>query len=152
MSAVIAVQTDIAVYAANGKLQVAVEVKNRRGADADWVIALRRNLYFHGFLFDVPFFLLVLPDKTFLWTPNAGRDMSAPPDYEVATDDLLSLSPQAKATGFVSKESLLLLVASWLMKLARTDLESDAASADWFIKSGFYEAIKNGTVRVEAES
>ncbi len=154
--------TDIAVYSPAGTLSLAVEVKTRPGASRTWAASTLRNLIVHGALPDVPYFMLALPDRFYLWkrprsTASDAYDSSGygvEPDYEI--DAARALSPYLESVrtplNDMSERGLELLVASWLSELMNTELSRDTAPPDlrWLFDSGLYEVIKKGSVATEA--
>ena len=81
---------DIAVSSPDGKLQLVVEIKRKIGASAEWVTHLRRNLLAHSFMPPSPFFLLVLPDFSYLWTHASSVNVLAEPAFRVSSSEMLT--------------------------------------------------------------
>lgn len=147
-------RADIAVFSADGKLQLIVEVKNKRNASTDWAINMRRNLYMHAMLPDAPYFLLALPERFYLWSEADSAEPLAAPDYEVPAESLLIDYIDAPQTSLdrLSEDSLELLVGSWLMNLVNANISEETAQSHdrWLFESGLYDAIRNGDVHIEA--
>ena len=145
-------RADVAVYSPEGNLQLVVEIKNRSGASAEWVIQMRRNLRVHAIIPPSPYFLLVLPDFFYLWT-DAVSDL-APPAYQMKAAEVLApyLDQSTPSLTALSEYSLELLVTSWLEDLVETDRRRDTVGLHlrWLFDSGLYEAIAHGSVTVEA--
>jgi hypothetical protein len=147
-------RADVAVYSPDGSLQLVVEIKNRPGASAEWVIQMRRNLLVHAVIPLSPYFLLVLPDFFYLWTDAVSVHELAPPTYQIKAADVLApyfdLSKQALKD--LSEYSLELLVTSWLEDLVGTELRRDSVGPhlQWLFDSGLSAAITHGSVTVEA--
>ena len=144
---------DIAVSSPNGTLQLVVEVKHKIGASAEWVTHLRRNLLAHSFIPPAPFFLLVLPDYSYLWKDASSMNVLARPAYRVSSSEMLTpFLKSDQSLHQLSGYGLELLTASWLHDLVRTDLQRDSADAkpQWLFDSGLYEAIASGSVELEA--
>lgn len=145
---------DIAVYSADGKLQLIVEVKNRGNPTTEWAATMRRNLYAHSVIPLSPFFLLALPERFYLWkqsNPPAGATL---PDYEIDAVPILAryIDSSAISVNNLSEYGLELVVTSWLNDLCNRDLTQELASRDelWLFDSGLIEAIRNGSVHTEA--
>jgi hypothetical protein len=147
-------RADVAVYSPDGNLQLVVEIKNRPGASAEWVIQMRRNLLVHAVIPLSPYFLLVLPDFFYLWTDAVSVHELAPPAYQIKAADVLApyLDPSTQALKDLSEYSLELLVTSWLEDLVGTELRRDSVGPHlhWLFDSGLYAAITHGSVTVEA--
>lgn len=148
-------RADIAVFSADGKLQLIVEVKNRRNASREWAMNARRNLYVHSMLPTAPYFLLALPDHFYLWRQTDSINPSVAPDYEVPAQPMLAAYIDEERTPLeqMNEYSLELIVASWLMSFVSADVTFETVEVHerWLLESGLYEAIKNGEVRAEAD-
>jgi len=147
-------RADVAVYSPEGNLQLVVEIKNRPGASAEWVIQMRRNLLVHTVIPLSPYFLLVLPDFFYLWTDAVSVHELAPPAYQIKAAEVLApyLNPSTQALKDLSEYSLELLVTSWLEDLVGTEIEREKVGPhlQWLFDSGLYAAITHGSVTVEA--
>ena len=147
-------RADVAVYSPEGNLQLVVEIKNRPGASAEWVIHMRRNLRVHAIIPPSLYFLLVLPDFFYLWTDAVSVPDLAPPAYHMKAAEVLApyLDQFTQSLTDLSEYSLELLVTSWLEDLVGTDLRRDTVGPhlQWLFDSGLYEAIAHGSVTVEA--
>ena len=144
---------DIAVSDPEEKLQLVVEIKSKLGASAEWVIRMRRNLLAHSFMPNAPFFLLVLPDSLYLWTDANLVDGTARPDYKIEATEVLA--PYLKSNQTVNDLSgygLELLTISWLEDVIGNDMQRDSVNPNlkWLFDSGLYEAIRHGSVELEA--
>ena len=145
---------DVAVYGSDGQLQLVVEIKARSGASAEWVIHLRRNLLSHAAIPLAPYFLLALPDFFYLWTDAASANHEAKPDYQIEASELLApyLDPTIPPLSELSGYGLELVVTSWLGDVVHTELRRDTLGPNlqWLLDSGLYEAIKHGSLAIEA--
>src|SRR5260370_23723593 len=83
-----AARADIAVYDSQGELGIIVDIKNKLGTDDEWAAKMRRNLVAHGFLPKVPFFLLALPDRFYLWKDKYLPQLEKP-QYELDPSSFL---------------------------------------------------------------
>lgn len=142
------VHWDIAIYDRANQLALVVEVKTKLNASPEWAARLRRNIFAHGTYPNAPYFLMVFPDRFYLWK-NVGIDQEAvEPTYVIEAQPILQ--PYFDQSGIVanqvSDQSLELIVASWLGDLvhkSRNDLEP---SQDWLIESGLYDAVAGGSL------
>ena len=145
---------DVAVYGSDGQLQLVVEIKARPGASAEWVIHLRRSLLSHAAIPLAPYFLLALPDFFYLWTDAASANHEAKPDYQIEASEFLApyLDPTIPPLSELSGYGLELVVTSWLGDVVHTELRRDtlAPNLQWLLDSGLYEAIKHGSLAIEA--
>lgn len=153
---------DVAVYGTDGSLQLEVEVKSRPGASTEWAAKMLRNMVVHEAVPTAPYFMLVLPDVTYLWQvqnllrrpDNSWVETGIEPDYEFDTAQALGPYVDGSYDTLVglSDEGLELLVASWLTDLMNSDLSGKEAGTDlhWFFDSGLCHAVKKGSVATEA--
>ncbi len=144
---------DIAVSDPEQKLQLVVEIKNKLGASAEWLIRMRRNLLAHSFMPHAPYFLLVLPDFLYLWTDVSPVDDTARPDYKIeATEVLAPYLKSNQSLDDLSGYGLELLTISWLEDVIGNDMQRDSVNPNlkWLLDSGLYEAIRHGSVELEA--
>ena len=142
---------DIAVYSPDDQLKLIVEVKSYRNATDEWAAELRRNLLGDGFIPASEFFLLVLPEYSYLWRRCESLD-AVPADYKFSTKDVLRFRGDAANPEKLSSFGLELLTSSWLNALAVSPLsKGEAPELDWVFESGLYDSIKDGSVKVEPE-
>jgi hypothetical protein len=146
-------RADITVFSPDDRLQLVVEVNNKRGATLDWVMNMRRNLLAHSVIPDARFFLLALPDRFYLWKNATSYDLILP-DYEIdATPILRAYTDNSKLSlDSLSEYGLELIINSWLNHLLSKDLTKENAQPFemWLFDSGLYEAIKYGSTKTEA--
>ena len=142
---------DIAVYSRDDRLKLVVEVKSYRNATDEWAAKLRRNLLVHGFIPESEFFLLILPEYSYLWRGCDSFD-EIPADYKLPTMDLLQLRGDTANPDKLSSFGLELLTSSWLNALAVSQISrGEVPELDWVFDSGLYDSIKDGSVKVESE-
>lgn len=144
---------DIAIYGQDGQPKLLVEVKNKRGTSPQWAARLRRNMYAHGRLPHVPYFLLALPDRFYLWRNVAETYEPVEPQYSADAQPLLR--PYFERSGVssdnVTENGLELAISTWLEKLARGyDRPVIPEAEEWLRTSGLLDAIKGGRVEVQA--
>ena len=111
----------------------------------------------HGILPSVPYFLIVFPDKFYLWINNSEVNQLEvkEPDYIVGASSIIQ--PYYEQSGIkanqITEKSLEIIVVSWLEelinapKLTEKDLEQDHK---WLIDSGLYDALVGGKINYEA--
>ncbi|MEK6410698.1 MAG: hypothetical protein AABN34_27550 [Acidobacteriota bacterium] len=145
---------DIVAFDGSGQLVLIVEVKCKFGTSDEWAKRMRRNLYAHGLLPSVPFFLLALPDRFYLWK-NAGSEAEAlEPTMEI--DPAAFLGPYYDRAGVAPDEltgkTFELIVAGWLNAVIRADsladLEGD--NLEWLATSGLLDSLSGGRLELEA--
>ena len=142
---------DIAVYSPDDRLKLVVEVKSYRNATDEWAAKLRRNLLVDGFIPASEFFLLVLPEYSYLWHRCESRD-AVPADYKFRTKDVLRLHGDTANPDKLSSLGLELLTSSWLNALAVSQVSrGEVPGLDWAFDSGLYDSIKDGSVKVESK-
>ena len=144
---------DIAIYGRDGGLKLLVEAKSKREKSREWAARLRRNMYAHGQLPRVPYFLVALPDRFYLW-----RDMTEPqalvdPQYSVDPTSVLRpyFDRAHTSSQTVTEIGLELAVSAWLEKLANSPNQpASLHNEQWLHQSGLLEAIRGGSVEVQA--
>ena len=142
---------DIAVYSPDDRLKLVVEVKSYKNATDEWAAKLRRNLLVDGFIPASEYFLLVLPEHSYLWRRCESLD-AVPADYKLSTKDVLQLRGEAANPEELNSFGLELLTSSWLNALAVSQVSrEEMPELDWVFDSGLYDSIKDGSVKVESE-
>ena len=144
-------RSEITVVAPDLRPLLAVEARTKKGATPEWAAALRGELVRHAApAGSAAYFLVVVPDRLFLWSPAHGEDAGALPDYVADPRPLLEsvVDPARIDLGTVSRATLEMIVTSWLHAL----VHPRGARADdaWLRASGLSAAIRGGTVRVAA--
>jgi len=148
-------RADCAVFSPDRKLQLVVEVKKapaQKRELKEWAIRIRRNLLAHSGIPLTRYFLLaVLPDYLFLWRPQDKLILDQAPDYAVRAGDILKeyLDRLSTSPETASEYDYEHLVGSWLEEIARS-VPSDDASLKWLYESGLYDAVKHGSVVMQA--
>lgn len=145
---------DLALYDRTDRLAAVAEVKNKLGTSHEWAARTRRNILAHGGLWDTEFFLLVTPDRLYLWKDAGTAPTEIPPTYVADTQS--EFEPYFERAGVephnVSGAAFEMLVGSWLGDLIRSE-GGAGESADprgWLVRSGFSAAVKDGRIRFEA--
>ena len=137
---------DITVYK-NHEPQLMVEVKQKNVASPEWAAKYRRNLFAHKELGASPFFMLVLPEQTFLWKPENKFEVR-PPDYTFETPQLFAgYLHNVDQPKLLHEASLELISRSWLNEASVHEPEFEGYDGPpELLESGLYDAISGGTV------
>lgn len=145
---------DLSIKNRDGQLALVVEVKRKRNVSPEWAAQLRRNILAHGTFPKAPYFLMVFPDKLYLWSPAEAYQDQSEPAYAVDASPILQ--PYFERAGVtadqISGTSLELIVASWLGEMIHSEqlTESIDNSQRWLIDSGLYAAVAGGNFGNEA--
>jgi hypothetical protein len=141
---------DLAVLDNFQRLVLTIETKKKFGVSEEWAAETRRNLVVHGFYPLVTYFLLVTPEKFFLWTQDSNTLDETLPDF--AADATETLKPYLKELGFnikqIDSRTFEDVVAHWL-KYDVIYLMNKKKLPEWLVKSGLAEKIVNGTLLLE---
>jgi hypothetical protein len=145
---------DISVDNRNGQLVLVAEIKRKINVSPEWAAALRRNILAHGTFPNAPYFLMVFPDKFYLWTNVDTHLDQSDPTYTIDARPILEpYFERAGVTGDeISGQSLELIVSSWLGEIIHSDQlpEHIKNSERWLIESGLYAALAGGRFEHEA--
>ena len=144
---------DLALYDHNGRLTAVAEVKNKQGTSREWAAKLRRNLLAHGGHYKADFFLLVTPDRLYIWKDAGTAPTLVQPTYEVDAQPIFT--PYFERAGVdpasISGQAFELVVAAWLGDLVRS-AEPQATFTNgqrWLVESGFLTAVRDGRLAYE---
>ncbi len=141
---------DLAVLDSFQRLVLTIETKKKFGVSEEWAAETRRNLVVHGFYPLVTYFLLVTPEKFFLWTQDSNTLDETLPDF--AADATETLKPYLKELGFnikqIDSRTFEDVVAHWL-KYDVIYLMNKKKLPEWLVNSGLAEKIVNGTLLLE---
>ena len=147
-------RADLALYDGNGRLTTVAEVKNKMGTSLRWAAQTRRNILAHGGHRESNFFLLITPDRFYVWKDAGVDPVEQLPTYEADAGHLFA--PYFKSAGIdpreVSGQAFELVVASWLSDLTRSsdNVDEPARKQDWMDASGFRAAVQAGHMEYEA--
>lgn len=134
----------------DGQLMAVVEVKTRRRTSTDWAAQLRRNLLAHGYFPRARYFLLVTPDRLYLWKGNGTQPKVVQPTYEIDARPIFA--PYFERAGMdpqeVSGPAFELVVAAWLSDLVQSEASPETLepAPDQLRDSGILEAVRAGRV------
>jgi hypothetical protein len=139
---------DLSVDNRNGQLALGVEIKGKTNVSPEWAAQLRRNLLAHGTLPNAPYFLMVFPDKFYLWSDAEASQDQGQPTYTIDASPILHpyFERAGIASNQISEGSLELIVASWLGEIMYSDQSPEAidVAPPWLIESGLYAALAGG--------
>jgi hypothetical protein len=145
---------DLSVDNRNGQLALVVEVKRKTNVSPEWAAKLRRNILAHGIFPKAPYFLMVFPDKFYLWSNAQAYQDQSEPTYTIDASPILQ--PYFERAGVtadqISGASLELVVTSWIGEIIHSNQlpENIDASQQWLIESGLYAALAGGKFEHEA--
>ncbi len=141
---------DLAVLDSFQRLVLTIETKKKFGVSEKWAAETRRNLVAHGFYPLVSYFLLVTPERFFLWTQDSNTLEETLPDF--VDDAVQVLKPTFEELGFNVKKidgrAFEDVVAFWLKYEVIYSMKKKKLP-DWLVKSGLAEKITNGTLLLE---
>ena len=145
-------RADLALYDRDGRLTAVAEVKNRLGTSRRWAAQTRRNILAHGSLGQSDYFLLVTPDRIYLWKDAGAEPDEVLPNYEGNLEP--SFAPYFDKAridpGRVTGQAFEMLVAAWLSDLTRASSGDPDSGQDWLEESGLRAAARDGHVEHEA--
>lgn len=145
---------DLSVDNRNDQLTLVVEVKRKTNVSPEWAAKLRRNILSHGTFPKAPYFLMVFPDKFYLWSNAEAYQDQSEPTYTIDASPILQpyFDRAGVAADQISGASLELIVTSWLGEIIHSNQlpESIDASQQWLIESGLYAALVGGKLEHEA--
>ncbi len=145
---------DLSIENRDGQLALGVEVKRKSNVSPEWAAQLRRNILAHGTFPKAPYFLMVFPDKLYLWSNAEAYQEQSEPSYAIDASPILQ--PYFERAGVtadqISGASLELIVASWLGEIIHSEQfpESIDDSQQWLLDSGLYAALVGGKLENEA--
>ncbi len=144
-------QWDLTAFDRDNRLVLAVEVKSKLDASADWAAQFRRNILAHGTLPNARYLLMAFPDRFYLWENVGSAHEPVEPTYTVDARPLLQpyFEQSGVAAEQVSGQSLELIVASWLNEVIHKTPDELDASEQWLVESGLYEAVAGGNLDTE---
>ena len=149
---------DVVVHDREGRTVLVVEPKSRLDATGDWAARTFRNLYAHGSVPDVPYFMLALPDAFYLWKDPERRALEAfvdgrggeevAPDYAVPAWEIVRpyLGGKDVSPHEVSTYAMEMIVGAFVADVLNSDLSPDEAPDHWWwlFDSGLYDAMRGG--------
>lgn len=139
---------DLTAYNQDNQRVLVVEVKSKLEATPQWAAQLRRNILAHGTFPNAPYFLMVFPDRFYLWKNTESNHALIEPTYVIDARPILQ--PYFQQAGViadhVSGQSLELIVELWLSEVMQKTRDEFDASQQWLLDSGLYDAVVGGSV------
>jgi hypothetical protein len=145
---------DLLVNDRDGQLVLIAEVKNRTNASADWAAQFRRNIFAHGNVPKVPYFLIIFPDRFYLWVEVDDTPSYIQPTYTIDARPILQ--PYFERAGVeadqIGGQSLEIIAALWLGEIIHSEKPPEGVSEyqRWLIDSGLYTALSGGKFYYQA--
>ena len=143
-------RVDLAVSDRFQRLTLAVEVKKKFGATEKWAAETRRNLVVHGYYPITPYFLLVTPEKFFLWTRENNNLEETLPNF--VADAQEQLKPYLDELGFnldeIDSYIFEQVVSLWLKYNVLYPKENNG-KPEWLENSGLANDILYGNLLLE---
>ena len=144
---------DLAIYDRSGKLAAVAEIKRRLGTSCDWAAKTRRNLLAHASLCNAGYFLLITPDRLYLWKDAGMESDQVPPTHEAEMQSEFAryFVDAGIDPGDVSGHAFELLVGAWFSEMLRSEGEAKdfAENRKWIAESGLLSAVKDGRIEYE---
>jgi hypothetical protein len=143
---------DLLVDSRDGELVLAVEIRRKTNVSPEWAAKFRRNILSDGNLPKAPYFLMVFPDKFYLWSDVNNQDGVEP----TLIDANPILQPYFERAGItaenISDQSLELIILSWLEEIIHSERlpKNIDSSQQWLLKSGLYGALLGGEYEAAA--
>ena len=75
-------RADLAIFDRSGQIAAVAEIKRQLGTSCDWAAQVRRNLLAHGIRRLAGYFLLITPDRLYLWKDAGTNPDKVPPTHE----------------------------------------------------------------------
>ncbi len=146
---------DVEVYNRDGQRVLAVLLKTKLNASVEWAVQLRRNILAHGIYPTAPYFLMVFPDRFYLWTESDEGNDQSEPNYVIDARPIVGYYLEKAgipADQNIAFESLEIIFGTWLSKFIYSEKlpEQTDESLQWLIDSGLYAAIAGGSLKYEA--
>ena len=147
-------RADLALFNSHGRLTAVVEIKSKMGTSIEWARFTRRNILARWDIDGVDFFLLVTPDRLYLWKDAGTRHSPVPPTHKA--DTTAEFAPYFEGADVdpnrISGHAFELVVGAWLgdvMRSARRSEENTDALRT-LVESGLDTAVRDGRIEYEA--
>jgi len=145
---------DLSIDNRNGQRILDIEVKTKLNTAPEWAAKFRRNILAHGTFPKAPYFLMVFPDRFYLWTEADVQSDQSKPTYIIDARPILQ--PYFELAGVTAKQispqSLQLIIESWFWEIIYSEKypENFDESQQWLVASGLYDALAEGKFDYEA--
>jgi len=152
---------DVAVFNRHNDLVLVVEIKNKIGTSKSWAVNMYDKLLKYSSIPEVPYFMMMLPDKVYLWKSDKGQLVHIFDTYNILkpyadlSDLKLSDVNTDNSDDFVHKKREVLqkhynlqeICANWLESVAENGLKHTEPE---IAQTGLSESIRGGRVQIEA--
>jgi len=146
-------ETDLLVLDSLDTPVAAIEVKNRPELGPSEATNTRRNLFAHGLVPPVDYFLLVSEDVGYLWGPGKREAIGAEPDMCFSMSPVLKrYAVEPSGTTRLFHSQLELLVSAWIQELTSGLGRAEGEPELSLERVGFTSAVRRGKVLAEARS
>ena len=135
---------DLVAYNRNKQMTLIAEFKGATEINPQWVTEYRHNLLAHGDLPNVPYFLVAMPDKGYLWKNN-NKSESSSPTYTINLIPILKPYLNNPLTR-INKTSLEMLFTAWLFQRIHQPIGQIPTEERWIVDTGLYDAIQGGII------
>lgn len=148
------VYADLVLYDLHGRLTAVVEVKSKMGTSNDWAAMTRRNILAHGDTGGADFFLLVTPDRLYVWKDAGIEPVPVLPTHYA--DTTTEFAPYFEGAGVsakrISGQAFELVVGAWLGDVMRSARRADdnTDTQRTLAASGLETAVRDGRIEYEA--
>lgn len=141
-------RADLAIYSKFGDLEVVIEVKKNinKEIESNPTIILR-NLIAHSGIPEVNYFILFTKEKLYLWKNVLFQRIEKikKVDYVINTNKLINLNNEKKIT----ENKLEILCFDFFKSITKLKVKNKKIDHDFFIKSGLFKSIQNGSIEQE---
>ncbi|MDE0447027.1 MAG: hypothetical protein OXH96_10175 [Spirochaetaceae bacterium] len=147
-------RADLALYNSRGRLTAIVEAKSKMNTSSEWATMTRRNIVARWNIDGIDFFLLVTPDRLYMWKDAGTRHSPVPPTHKA--DTTAEFAPYFKGAGVSPKRitghAFELVVGAWLGDVMRSARRADenTDTLRTLVESGLDTAVRDGRIEYEA--
>jgi hypothetical protein len=144
---------DLVGYDKEGNLALIVEVKARTNTSSDWAAKLRQNILADGLIPFSRYFMILLPDKLYLWKNIDRNSELSEPTFEI--DSKPFFSPYFKKAHVnpeeIGADSFELIASSWVNQLVILGITEELPSEERksLVDSGLLATLKGGRIATE---
>ena len=145
---------DFALYDSHGRLTAIVEAKSRTNTSCKWAAMTRRNIVTRLNMDGVDFFLLVTPDRLYMWKDTGTEHSPFLPTHKADTTE--EFAPYFKGADVIPERITVhafeLVVGAWLGDVMRSARRADESTDTLrkLVESGFDTAVRHGRIEYEA--
>jgi hypothetical protein len=129
-----------------------IDIRARTGTSRAWAAQVRRNLLAHASLPNSPFFLMVLPDRIYLWKDAGNEPELVEPTYEI--DAAPIFQPYFNGTTIsledMTAEAFKIIAIWWLNTLTwvNTPANLQELQDQMLQESGLLYALRDGHIAI----